>query len=270
MEGGLPVELLPDRISFASFYELLLVFGLASIRLIVLLSFLPIFTELALPMPLRLSASLALSAPLLPTVDLALTTVVLSSWDIFLLVAKEALVGVILLLIIGLPFWAIDMAGDVVEIQRGMGNEALTDPSDLVQSQPTGRLFFLLFLLFVITSGGFLTILDVIYSSFDVISILQQPNFTSLIASLLESNFLDDLFDFAIVMILPVMLFILMVDTAIAVISRFGQQLNVLQLSLVVKGLVALGGLAFYGSLLHAPIESNLVDIVVRFQGLRP
>jgi len=247
-----------------------LAFGLTSSRLVTILAFVPIFTELPLPMSMRFASALALSAPLLPMVDSTLVGISPEPWVILLLVAKEALIGVILLLIIGLPFWAVDMAGDIIEFQRGMGNEGLTDPNDLVQSQPTGRLLFLVFLLFVIASGGLTVIMRLIYDSYVIVPIADYPDITQLIASLLRSEFFNSLFDYALLITLPMLLILSLTDLSVAFLSRFAQQLNILTLSLVIKGLITVVGLAIYAPLLHSVTEPLLIDVVARFRSLWP
>ena len=251
-------------------FELLAVVALTSTRFAIILTFMPIFAELHLPVSLRYAGALALSAPLLPTVDLTADSFGILPWDWFLLVLKEMCLGVILMVIVSLPFWVVDLAGDIIELQRGMGNEAVTDPNDLIQSQPTGRLFFLLFLLFVLTSGGLLIILDIIYQSFVVFPVMSTPDLRDLAGTLIDGRLFETIFEYGLLILLPALLLLMLTDIVIALMTRFAQQLNVLQLILVLKGLIVVLVLPFYGPGLLLVLDPLLEDIAARFQELVP
>lgn len=270
MFAALTAGIAGPSIDLTSASELLLIGTLASMRLIVILSFAPMFVELAVPASLRAAAALALSAPLLPIVELPMVDGRLSLWTMVLLSAKEMVVGVLLLLIIGLPFWAVDMAGDIIDVQRGVGNESLSDPAELVDSQPIGRLLFLIFLLLVIVSGGLVAIMAVIYDSYIVIPVAELPDLGVLIRKLLDTRLFEDLFDYALLIVLPALLLLLLTDSATALITRFAPQLNALQLAMILKGVVLFAFIPLYGPALTALLEPLLAELLARHEVLKP
>ena len=243
-------------------------FALCSVRMTIIMVFMPMFSEFRIPMAIRYAAALAISLPLLPTVDVAIVDPAWAAFDWFLLICKELVVGMVLLLILSLPFWAVDLAGDIIELQRGLGNEAATDPNDLIQAQPTGRVFFLLFLLFIVTGQGFLIIFDLIFQSFVIFPVSQLPDLQRFLEKALDQNLIGTLFDYGTLILLPAMILLLLIDLAIALMSRFAQQMNALQLLLVLKGLLVVVVLPFYVPGLVTMIEPLLEDMAVHLKAL--
>jgi type III secretory pathway component EscT len=62
----------------------------------------------------------------------------------------------------------------------------------------------------------------------------------------------------------------MLTDLAVALLTRFAQQLNVLQLILVLKALVVAIALPFYGPGLKLLVEPLFQDMAMRFEGLAP
>lgn len=259
-------------ISLFSVTQLLAAFSLAATRLVIILTFMPVFTELALPVSIRFSAALALSAPLLPTLDVFAVDsgVLILPWEWFLLILKEAAIGLVLMLVFGLPFWAVQFAGDIIELQRGMGNEPVTDPNNLVEAQPTGRLLFLIFLLFVLANDGLLIIMDLLYRSFLVFPVMAMPDLRELLQKMIDMGVFESIFEYGLLILMPALLLLVLVDTAIALMTRFAQQMNVLQLILVIRGLVVIAALPFYGPGLFRLVEPLLEDMAARIWELAP
>ncbi|MEM9438879.1 MAG: flagellar biosynthetic protein FliR [Pseudomonadota bacterium] len=267
MEPELLEPLVRPIQSYAAF-QVLGAFALLTTRFAIIVTFMPMFAEFRLPISIRYAAALALAAPLLPTLDLPDVAYSMLAWDWFLLILKEMVIGLFLLVVLSLPFWAVEFAGSIIELQRGLGNEAVTDPNDLFQSQPTGRLFFLLFLLFILTSGGFVIFLDLVYQSFVVFPVLSTPDLQSLGERLINQRVFETMFEYGLLILMPALLLLLLADIAIALMSRFAQQLNVLQLVLVLKGLIVILALPFYGPGLLMLVDPLVEDVIVRFNGL--
>ena len=127
---------LVQPVSSFNAFQVLGAFALISMRLVIIMSFMPVFSEFRLPLSIRYAGGLALAAPILPTLDLPSGPLTLLPWEWFLLILKEMVIGLFLLVILSLPFWAVTFAGDIIELQRGLGNEAVTDPTDIMQSPP--------------------------------------------------------------------------------------------------------------------------------------
>lgn len=250
--------------------QFLAAFALSSLRFAVVIVFMPIFAEFRIPMSTRYIAALALSLPVLPTLDVTIVHGGMAAWQWFLLTCKELVIGLVLLLILSLPFWVVDFAGDVLELQRGMGNEVATDPNDLIQSQPTGRVLFLIFMLFILTSGGFLIIFDIFYKSFLIFPVMSVPDIGSFLEKFMKLHLFDSIFYYAMLVLLPALILLLLADVTIALLTRFAQQLNALQLLLVLKGLLLVAMLPFYGPGLSAFVEPLLEDMALHMKMLAP
>lgn len=250
--------------------QFLAAFALSSLRFAVVIVFMPIFAEFRIPVSTRYIAALALSLPILPTLDMTILDGGTAAWEWFLIICKELVIGIVLLLILSLPFWIVDFAGDVLELQRGMGNEVATDPNDLIQSQPTGRVFFLIFMLFILASGGFLVILSLFYKSFLIFPVMSFVDIDAILEDFMDLDLFDTLFHYAVLVLLPAVILLLLADLTIALLTRFAQQLNALQLLLVLKGLLLVAILPFYGPGLFAFVEILLERMAVQMESLSP
>jgi len=250
--------------------QFLAAFALSSLRFAVVIVFMPIFAEFRIPVSTRYIAALALSLPILPTLDVTIVDGGAVAWEWFLLTCKELVIGILLLLILSLPFWIVDFAGDVLELQRGMGNEVATDPNDLIQSQPTGRILFLIFLVFILASGGFLIIMGLVYESFLIFPVMSFPNIEVVLENFARINLFDTLFLYSLLVLLPAVILLLLADCTIALLTRFAQQLNALQLLLVLKGLLLVAVLPFYGPGLFMLVETLLENMAIHMEALSP
>lgn len=250
--------------------QFLAAFALSSLRFAVVIVFMPVFAEFRIPMSTRYIAALALSLPVLPTLDVIIVDGGVAPWGWFLLICKEMVIGILLLLILSLPFWIVDFAGDVLELQRGMGNEVATDPNDLIQSQPTGRLFFLILMIFILASGGFLIIMRLLYDSFLIFPVMNYPDIENLLENFSKINLFDTLFLYAALVLLPAVILMLLADFTIALLTRFAQQLNALQLLLVLKGLLLVLVLPFYGPGLFSLVGILLENMAKHMEALSP
>src|SRR5262249_58328869 len=93
----------------------------------------PAFTRLGATGLLRGGIALTLAFPLVPLVAQALAGEQLTVAAIAILLLKELTVGVVIGLVLGVPFWAAEAAGDVLDLQRGSASASLPHPSGTPQ-----------------------------------------------------------------------------------------------------------------------------------------
>lgn len=142
-------------------------FGLATARAMGLLIFFPLFTAMSFDGVLRFAVAGAISAPLMLKL---LGTPIASGFEsigvVGVLLLKEIMVGAIIGLLTGLPFWAMLAAGDIIDVYRGANATNTTDPINANETSPTGQLFFLASLTIFVILGGIKSIIGLLYSSY--------------------------------------------------------------------------------------------------------
>ncbi len=231
-------------------------------RAIAMATVLPIFSRLGLTGLLRNAVMIAIALPMLPqaTADLASLTP-LGPAQTLILVAKEAIIGVLLGLLFGVPFWAVEAAGEIVDMQRGVNGAYLLDPNASGQASPIGTLFVMVLLALFFAGNGLGLLAEALYRSYalwPVTAVL--PPFTGETPALLL-GLLDRVVRLALLLAAPLVIVMLLGDITLAVIGRMAPQLNVFDLSLSVKTAALLLVLPVYAVFLVPYFAESLGSI---------
>jgi len=128
---------------------------LACLRTIAMVQFFPLFFWLRLTSIMRLAIAMALIMPHFLSMQPELQAIgALAPSAYVWLAMKEALLGATLGLLVGLPFWACQAAGDVIEVYRGANIANVGDPINASQTSVLGQAMLLIGLgLFVVVDG---------------------------------------------------------------------------------------------------------------------
>ncbi|MCL9783719.1 type III secretion system export apparatus subunit SctT [Vibrio sp. S4M6] len=155
------------------------------------------------------------------------------------LMLREIFIGLCIGFSAAIPFWAIDVAGFIIDTMRGASMSTVYNPLLGTQASVFGILFNQVLTVLFLVTGGFNKLLDGIYISY---TLLPLGNDLELSKDLF--NFLSHewhlMFDLAISFALPAMVIMLLVDLALGLINRSAQQLNVFFLSMPIKSAMAI------------------------------
>lgn len=220
-------------------YPLLVAVSVAVSRALGMVMLTPAFTRLGLTGLLRSAVAIAISLPVVPAVfqsiQLAGTPTSLSLTG---LVIKEMVVGGVIGLAFGIPFWAAEVAGDLVDLQRGSTMAQLVDPLSAGESSITATLLSLSLITLFFMSGGFLILLDGYYRSYELwpatrfVPVIEAHSVMALL------GVLDRIMLIGVVLIAPVVIALLIADFMLAYLSRMAPQFHVFDLSMAVKNLL--------------------------------
>ncbi|WP_206093295.1 flagellar biosynthetic protein FliR, partial [Pseudomonas viridiflava] len=102
----------------------------------------PAFNRLGLTGMIRGCVAVAISVPMILPVFTAFTSMPEHS-GFFLagLMVKELLIGLLIGLLFGIPFWAAEVAGELIDLQRGSTMEQLVDPLGQGEASVMATLF---------------------------------------------------------------------------------------------------------------------------------
>ena len=230
-------------------------------RLLGVFTILPLFTRLGITGLVRGGVSLALALPLVPALLEPLRGVAeRGGGGIVILLVKETMVGVIIGLVAGVPFWAAEAAGEMLDQQRGSSSALLPDPSG-GEAGVTGTLLALVAAVVFLAGGGLDLLQEGIQGTYAVWPAERLlPAFSPEMPSRML-GVLDQLTTGGLLLASPLLVAMLLAELSLALISRFAPQLNVFDLGMSVKGIVHAVGLPIYAAALVGYVRDGFAPI---------
>jgi type III secretion protein T len=223
---------------FGRLHDYVYAAGFAMARLTGMIIVLPAFTRLGTTGILRAAIALVLAFPLVPVLVQSLEGVRLTVTTTAVLLLKEVTVGLIIGLVLGVPFWAAETAGGLLDLQRGSTSASLMDPAAMTADSISGTLFALAMVALYFGSGGLPLTLRVVYDSYGMWPASRFLPLFSVEAGELLLGLLDNVVTMGLMLGAPLVVCLLLADLLLALVSRAAPHLNVFALSLGVKNLV--------------------------------
>ena len=222
----------------SSVYPFLVAAAIAAARALGVVMVTPAFTRLGVTGLIRSSVAIIVAVPVIPVVLDTVMTTQLSSGIIAGLLIKEMFIGSIVGIAFGIPFWAAEAAGDLVDLQRGSTAAQLIDPLALAESNITSTFLTITLLALFFLTGGFSLLLRGLYDSY---ALWPATSFAPVlgvnsVAPLLRV--LDRIVQISVLMVAPIVIGLLLTDIALGFLSRLTPQFFVFDLSLSVKNLL--------------------------------
>jgi type III secretion protein T len=247
---------------FEHFHAYIIATGFAVARTAGLIIVMPAFTRLGLTGTLKAATALAFALPIVPMVAAALASEQLTVTTIAALSLKEVFIGIVIGVVLGVPFWAAEAAGDMLDLQRGSTAASLLDPSSTAEEGITGTLFGLIMVALYFGSGGLPLTLRTVYESYGIWPVGSVFPSLTVAASLFFVSLLDNVVTMGLVLVAPIVIFMLLTDLLLALVSRAAPQFNVFALSLNVKNLVFALLLVLYGAFLITYMGNDLRSLL--------
>lgn len=223
----------------------------------------PLFSWLGLEGMIRNVVALAIGFPLMGSVyaDLVNSAVPLPAEFIMILAAKEFLIGVVLAVIFGVPFWAAEMAGGYVDVYRGSSVATVVSPTQMSDPLISGAIFSIALVAIFISVGGLRTTIAAIYESFTIWPLFElMPK----ISSDLYPIFLEILAKVArigLALGAPILIAMFVGELCLAFASRFAPQINIFDAMLSIKNIIFLVFLPPYLHFLTLRYGPDLLDL---------
>jgi type III secretion protein T len=244
--------------AFAPFDDYIRALGFAVARITGLIIVMPAFTRLGMTGILQGATALALALPVVPVVVTALAGQKLTVMMVPILMGKEVMIGVVIGLVLGVPIWAADAAGDILDLQRGSTAATLFDPSAVGEEGITGTLLALVMVALYFGSGGLRLTLGTVYESYGIWPAGNVFPTLNPAAGQFFIVLLDRVMTLGLLLVAPIVVFMLLSDLLLGLVSRASPQLNVFALSLSVKNLVFTVLLVLYAAFLIRYMEIDL------------
>lgn len=191
-------------------------------RILGLIATAPILNNRAIPARVRMGFGAAMTLALIPA--LPPSGLVVGSWPGLLALLQQMLIGIALGFSMRVVFTAIDLAGELIGLQMGLGFAMFYDPDNAAQSPVISEFLGLLAMLVFLSINGHLMLLAVIGNSFEwwpVGADLFPANGWMAIA-----RWGGTIFSAGVMLALPVIAALLVVNIALAILTRAAPTLN--------------------------------------------
>ncbi|MFC3691173.1 type III secretion system export apparatus subunit SctT [Chenggangzhangella methanolivorans] len=254
----------------AFLYPMLIATALATARAIGMVMITPAFTRTGVTGLLRSCIAVAIAAPMVPpTFDQISLLQGLSTLTVVGLMVKEVVIGALIGFVFGIPFWAAETAGDIVDLQRGTTAAQLVDPNAMSESSITGTLFSIVAVAIFFTSGGLGILADAVYRSYELWPASSFRPVVSQASGLALLKTLDGLMRIAVLLVAPIMVALLIADVMLGYLSRLAPQIHVFDLSLAVKNLLFAFLIVVYAMFLAPSLMREIGGLAGGFDLLR-
>ena len=248
---------------FGGFNGYVIAAGFAMARMTGMIIVMPAFTRLGLTGILQAAVALVLAFPLVPMLVQSFADqhlVVTTTTAVLLL--KEVTVGLVIGLVLGVPFWAAEAAGDVLDLQRGSTSAGLMDPLSTASESISGTLFGLVMVALYYGSGGLMLTLRVVYDSYGLWPVGRLLPLFSASAGQFVIGLLENVVTMGLMLGAPLVVCLLLTDLVLALVSRAAPNLNVFALSMGAKNLVFALMLVLYCAFLIKYMGGNLESLL--------
>lgn len=164
----------------------------------------------------------------------------------FAVVIKEGVIGLMLGYVMSVPFWAIKATGFMIDMQRGVMSALFFSQTTGNMVSPLGNLFSLLLTTLLLVTGGFLTLLQTLYLSYQVWPVNQfMFSFNVDVAAFFLKQ-LDMLLYTTVLLAGPFMGLMFLIDLGAGLVGRYLPQLNIFLIAMPVKSALVFFMLALY------------------------
>ncbi len=233
------------------------------IRALALLASLPVFSQRAVPMRVKigLAGFIALAAqPSLP----AFAVVPLDSPLAFMVVAQQVLVGVTLGFAVRLVFAAVELGGELIGLQMGLNFAGFFDPATAAQGTASSRFFGTMVAFLFVLGNGHLMLIQALVRSFEVFVVGDAP--LAFLQQLQPQRWGAEVFMLGLWIALPLVGMLLFVNLVLGLISRVAPQISVFSVGFPITLSVGLIGMLLTLPLLEQPFAMALQRLVGQFQ----
>ncbi len=177
-------------------------------------------------------------------------------------VLQQVGVGLAIGFAIRVVFAAVELAGEVVGFQMGLGFASFFDPSMGGQSSAVARFFGQMAMFMFVVMGGHVMVLMTVISSFTAFPVDQ--NFLEALKQMKIYDLGTDLFASGLWMSLPMVGMLMFANLALGIVSRVAPQMNIYAIGFPITLTVGLVGMAATLPMLDQPflaLMGRAIDI---------
>ena len=239
-------------------------------RALALLASLPVFSQRAVPMRVKIGLALFISLAAQPSLP-AMPVIALDSPQAVLVIVQQLLVGITLGFAVRIVFAAVELGGELIGLQMGLNFAGFFDPATASQGTATasqgtasGRFFGTLVAFLFVLSNGHLAVIAALVRSFEVFAVGDEP--FAFLHQMQPQQWGTEVFTLGLWIALPLVGMLLFVNLVLGVISRVAPQISVFSVGFPITLAVGLIGMLLTLPLLEQPFAMALQRMLGNFQ----
>jgi len=235
-------------------------------RVLALLAAAPVLGQTRIPMRLRIALAIAIVVAIAPTLP-PMPPISPASAAGVLVLATQIVIGVAIGFALRLVFTAVEMAGDLVGLQMGLGFAMFYDPTNVQHTPILGQFMGLLATLTFLALNGHLLVISAIADSFQTLPVAAQPLGAGWFETLARHGAV--IFAAGLQLALPLVITMLVVNLALGILTRSAPQLNIFAVGFPLTLAIGFGALIltlpYFG-----PLFERTLDQAFRFVAQLP
>jgi flagellar biosynthetic protein FliR len=193
-------------------------------RVAALIASAPILGNPGFPQRAKIGLAVAVTLVLAPTLS-PMPQVDPGSAAGLLILAQQVVIGVAMGLAMRIVFVAVEMAGNLIGLQMGLGFATFFDPVNSTQVPVVARFLGLLFTLAFLAMNGHLLMIEALAESFRIFPISAQP--ASALGWKTLADWGGEVFRSGLLLSLPMVAALLIANLSIGIMTRAAPQLNI-------------------------------------------
>lgn len=226
-------------------------------RILALVSTAPVLGNRGIPRRIRLGIGLALTLVIAPLAG-PVPDVSPASYEGLLVLVQQIVIGTAMGLAMRVVFAAVDMAGELVGLQMGLGFATFFDPSRGNNAPVIAQFMGLLAVLLFLALNGHLLMISALAQSFAVLPVGTNPFGARSAYDLVSWG--GQMFAAGLTLALPVVAALLITNIALGVLTRTAPQLNIFAVGFPITLLLGFFMLALLLPYLTVPLEKLLTS----------
>lgn len=220
------------------------------LRTLALFTSAPVFSSKAVPVRTRIGLAVFVALAAQPSLE-GQAVIGINDPGAFGAVLQQVGVGLAIGFAIRVVLAAVELAGEVVGFQMGLGFASFFDPSMGSQSSAVARFFGHMAMFMFVVMGGHVLVLLTVINSFSTFPVDQ--NFLQALAQMKIYDLGRDLFASGLWMALPMVGMLMFVNLAMGIVSRVAPQMNIYAIGFPITLTVGLIGMAVTLPMLDQP-----------------
>lgn len=229
-------------------------------RVAAMLAAAPVLGQLRIPLRVRIGFAVAIALAIAPTLP-AMPAIAPASATGMLILVTQIAIGLAMGFALRLVFSAVEMAGELIGLQMGLGFAMFYNPANIQHTPLLGNFLGLLASLTFLALNGHLAIVSALADSFRLLPVTVNPVPSSLFEALARHGAV--IFTAGLQLALPLIVTMLVVNLALGVLTRTAPQLNIFAVGFPVT--IAIGFAALILMLPYlAPLLEQTLDQAFR------
>lgn len=234
------------------------------LRVLAVFSSAPVFSSKSFPLRARIALAFFIAFAAQPSLQ-GQAMVSITSADAFGTVAQQVGIGLAIGFTVRLVLAAVQMAGEVIGFQMGLGFASFFDPTLNSQSSAVARFYGQMATFLFIVMNGHLILIMAVVKSFDAFPVDQ--NFLEALKTMKLYELGADVFATGLWIALPVIGMLMFANLALGIVSRVAPQMNVFAIGFPITLTVGLIGITATLPMMDQPMLALMGRMIDIFSG---